>query len=66
MNRASRSEKLAPIGGGQAPGVCKKIVGCPAEDPMVVCPLSPLDLKTPAPIANPGFATFLKLFAAAP
>jgi hypothetical protein len=54
-----------PIGGGNSETTCKRIVGCPAQTPLVVCmlPTSPSGLDD---IINPGFSTFLELFEKAP
>jgi poly(3-hydroxybutyrate) depolymerase len=48
-----------PIGEGNVASVCKQIVGCPPEYPLVVCAL-PGNQHAPNPtVANPAFATFI-------
>ena len=51
-----------PIGGGNADTVCKKITGCPAKYPLVVCLLPGNAHQSHTSVANPAFVTFLKLF----
>jgi hypothetical protein len=65
-NLALASFQDFPIGGGNAPSTCKRVVGCSSLDPIVVC-----QIQTTAPSGNdavvgPGFATFLGLFEQAP
>jgi hypothetical protein len=49
-----------PIGAGKAPSTCKKILGCPAEYPLVVCILTAGTAHSgDEDTVNPGFATFL-------
>ncbi len=55
-----------PIGGGNPASTCKKIVGCPELYPLVVCLIHGTQHVGHESIVNPGFATFLKLFEAAP
>jgi poly(3-hydroxybutyrate) depolymerase len=55
-----------PIGGGNADDVCKKLVGCPDQFPLVLCIVQPGITTSYPAVANPGFTTFLKLFSAAP
>jgi len=55
-----------PIGGGNPANVCKKIKGCPELYPLVVCALAGNGHGTHDDVANPGFATFLKLFSSEP
>jgi poly(3-hydroxybutyrate) depolymerase len=47
-----------PIGGGKPPGTCKKVVGCPAEYPLVVCLVAGNGHASNDDTVNPGFATF--------
>ncbi len=51
-----------PIGGGNPDSTCKQIVGCPGQNPLVVCTLP----SSFTDIVNPGFSTFLALFEKAP
>jgi hypothetical protein len=51
-----------PIGGGNYDSTCKRIKGCPELTPLVVCPLLGTGHSTNESVANPGFATFIKLF----
>jgi poly(3-hydroxybutyrate) depolymerase len=53
-----------PIGGGNAANTCRKIRGCPELYPLVVCPLPGNAHGSHDNVANPGFATFIKLFSA--
>ncbi|HVJ15025.1 MAG TPA: hypothetical protein VM686_06275, partial [Polyangiaceae bacterium] len=53
-----------PIGGGQPDNTCKKMLGCPAEYPLVVCELPGNGHGAHEAVAEPGFATFFKGFAA--
>jgi hypothetical protein len=55
-----------PIGGGNAAGTCKKIRGCPELHPLVVCPLPGMARSSNDSVANPGYATFVKLFSMPP
>jgi hypothetical protein len=55
-----------PIGGNNATSTCKKIVGCPDLYPLVVCALPGTAHSSNDSVVNPGFATFLKMFEAAP
>jgi hypothetical protein len=55
-----------PIGGNNAANTCKKIVGCPDLYPLVVCALPGTAHSSNDSVVNPGFATFLKMFEAAP
>jgi len=55
-----------PIGGGKADSTCKKIKGCPAEYPLVVCELPGNEHRPHDDVTNPGFATFIKAFSMAP
>jgi hypothetical protein len=48
-----------PIGGGNPATTCKKLKGCPAEYPLVVCPIEGNSHSTHDTIVNPGFATFI-------
>jgi hypothetical protein len=54
-----------PIGGGNPDALCKQIVGCPGQNPLVVCAL-PSSTRSFVDIVNPGFSTFLELFEKAP
>ncbi|HVJ20783.1 MAG TPA: hypothetical protein VM686_35480, partial [Polyangiaceae bacterium] len=53
-----------PIGGGQPDDTCKQILGCPAEHPLVVCPLPGEGLGIHEEVVNPGFAMLLQSLAA--
>ena len=55
-----------PIGNGRPDTVCKKISGCPAEYPLVVCLIPGSEHASHDDTTNPGFSTFLKLFSAPP
>jgi poly(3-hydroxybutyrate) depolymerase len=55
-----------PIGGGKADSTCKKLTGCPANYPLVVCLINGNQHASHDDIANPGFTTFLKLFSTPP
>ena len=48
-----------PIGGGNPDSTCKKIKGCPADYPLVVCALPLNDHGSHDAVVNPGFATFV-------
>jgi hypothetical protein len=54
-----------PIGGGNADTSCKRVAGCSAQTPLVVCVLAP-SASGYDDIVNPGFSTFLALFEKAP
>jgi hypothetical protein len=45
---------------------CKKYRGCPAEYPLVVCPLPGNQHASHDNVVNPGWDTFIKLFLTAP
>jgi poly(3-hydroxybutyrate) depolymerase len=47
-----------PIGNSQPSNVCKKIVGCPAQYPLVTCLLPGSGQTIHDEVASPGFATF--------
>lgn len=49
-----------PIGGGRPDSTCQKVVGCPTDYPLVVCPLPGVTKTNLDEIANPAFATFLQ------
>ena len=51
-----------PIGGGNDPGTCKLIKGCPEIYPLVVCALPGNNHASHPTVVEPGFPTFLKLF----
>jgi poly(3-hydroxybutyrate) depolymerase len=53
-----------PIGGGNPDSLCKRIVGCPDDHPLVYCSLSGTAQSNLETIANPAFATFIELLAA--
>jgi poly(3-hydroxybutyrate) depolymerase len=55
-----------PIAGGNPDTTCKKIRGCPDIAPLVVCALAGNGHGSHDNVANPGFATFIKLFSAPP
>jgi poly(3-hydroxybutyrate) depolymerase len=57
-----------PIGGGNADDVCKRLVGCPEQFPLVLCIIQqPTGLGASYPgVANPAFTTFIKSFSAPP
>jgi poly(3-hydroxybutyrate) depolymerase len=55
-----------PIGGGNAETTCKRIANCDPLFPLVVCALPGNGHGSHDDVANPGFATFIKLFSAAP
>lgn len=46
--------------------LCKRVKGCPASTPLVVCPLPGNPHASNEFIASPAWATFLELFAGAP
>ena len=48
-----------PIGGGNDDTTCKKMKGCPAEYPLVVCLLQGNAHGIHELVVNPGFATFI-------
>jgi hypothetical protein len=48
-----------PIGGGQAPSVCKKIGCCPETTPVVVCPLGGTSNSSHDELGNPGYSTLI-------
>jgi hypothetical protein len=49
-----------PIGGGNADSVCKRIVGCPALTPLVVCAIPGNQHASNDAVANPAFCAFIK------
>ncbi len=49
-----------PIGGGNLDTTCKKIRGCPALFPLVVCAILGNQHSTNPDVANPGFSTFVE------
>jgi hypothetical protein len=53
-----------PIGNGRPDDVCKKITGCPALYPLVICLIPGSEHAGHDDTANPGFSTFLKYFSA--
>jgi poly(3-hydroxybutyrate) depolymerase len=55
-----------PIGSLNSDTTCKKIVGCPALTPLVVCALPGSGGGAHDNVANPGFSTFITLFMNAP
>ena len=55
-----------PIGGGKPDSTCKKLSGCPAQYPLVVCLIDGSDHASHDDTVNPGFSTFLKLFSNPP
>ena len=55
-----------PIGGGNAASTCKKIRGCPALYPLVVCPMPGEARSSYDSVANPGYASFVRLFSMPP
>jgi hypothetical protein len=55
-----------PIGGANPDGTCKKIMGCPALTPLVVCPIVGTVVAAQENLVNPGWPTFLSLFEAPP
>jgi hypothetical protein len=48
-----------PIGGQNPNATCKKVLGCPADYPLVVCALPGDSHGSHDSIVNPGFATFV-------
>jgi poly(3-hydroxybutyrate) depolymerase len=53
-----------PIGGGQADTTCRRILGCPADYPLVVCALAGNGHGSHPEVVDPGFYTlFESLFA---
>ncbi|HTM44559.1 MAG TPA: hypothetical protein VL137_06365 [Polyangiaceae bacterium] len=55
-----------PIGGGKPDDTCKAIQSCNPLTPLVVCALNGTNHASHADVVEPGVATFLKLFSAAP
>jgi len=51
-----------PIGGGNADSTCKKIQGCPALFPLVVCELPGNGHGSHDNVVNPGAAVFISDF----
>jgi poly(3-hydroxybutyrate) depolymerase len=51
-----------PIGGAQPANTCKRILGCDALYPLVVCPLPGNGHGSHDNVVNPGASTFIKLF----
>jgi hypothetical protein len=49
-----------PIGANRPSATCKKVLGCPAEYPLVVCVLSNNGSSDNADTVNPGFATLIQ------
>ncbi|HVU50583.1 MAG TPA: hypothetical protein VHL80_07835, partial [Polyangia bacterium] len=50
-----------PIGAGNQDSTCKRIMGCPALTPVVVCALPGNQHAGNEVVANPGFSAFIKL-----
>ncbi len=55
-----------PVGGANSDSTCKRITGCPALYPLVVCALVSNQHSSNSTTANPGFSTFLKAFETTP
>ncbi|HEX2873549.1 MAG TPA: hypothetical protein VHP33_19960 [Polyangiaceae bacterium] len=55
-----------PIGGGQNPGLCKRLSDCDPLYPLVVCALPNVTRSSNENIVNPGWSTFLELFESPP
>ena len=53
-----------PIGNGMPDDICKKVVGCPAQYPLVVCAFQGYENSSHDDIFNPGFGAFLQGLAA--
>jgi len=49
-----------PIGGGNPDATCKRILGCPALTPLVVCAIPGNQHSSNDRVANPGFCAFIK------
>jgi hypothetical protein len=53
-----------PVGGGYPDDTCKKMLGCPADYPLVACELPGENYGSHEQLVNPGFATFIHSLAA--
>ena len=49
-----------PISANKPPATCKKVLGCPAEYPLVVCVISNNGASGNDDVMNPGAATFIQ------
>ncbi len=66
QNYASAEFEDFPIGGGQAPNVCKRIKNCDPLFPLVVCALPGGNHGSHEQVVLPGFPKFIGLFSAPP